>query len=287
MLKTKRKRAVVLALIAFFCTGAATYVAVDWKRFGGGFLAFFKHDKRDPAMASRGGAPGSKADRMALGDTHASNGPALPALATASARRHTSGVTGGANRGKADDDLFKYGDPAAGGIPPGSFIVAQNDTPGGGGGNGGAGAPASVGVPGAPDTFGSPAPGGGGGVTSPAPAPAGTNGGSGDTGIVGTGKTPTPAPPAATPPAATPPAATPPAATPPAGSPPAGTPPAPAPSQSGTTDDPGTPVPPTDAPPPITSVPPVSSVPEASPLAMMSLGALFLAVAASRRGRPG
>ena len=49
MFKTKRKRAVVLALIAFFCTAATTYVAVDWKRFGGGFLAYFKGGKGDPS----------------------------------------------------------------------------------------------------------------------------------------------------------------------------------------------------------------------------------------------
>ncbi len=50
--------------------------------------------------------------------------------------------------------------------------------------------------------------------------------------------------------------------------------PTPAPTQSGTTDNP---------PPPPPPLPPVTAVPEASSLAMMSLGALFLAVAASRK----
>ena len=272
MFKTKRKRAVVLALIAFFCTAATTYVAVDWKRFGGGFLAFLKGGRGDPVVASTSGS-GSKADRSSVIESnHAATGT-LPHLAAVGSRKHTSGATGGANGNKSDDDLFKYGNPAAGGIPPGSFIVAQNDTPGGGE------APPAFGAPAA----GSPAPGGdsGGGVTSPAPAPTGTNGGSTDTGLGGKTLTP-PAPPAATPPAATPPAATPPAATPPAASPPADTPPAPPPTQSGTTDDP--PAPPTDSPaPPPSSLPPVSPVPESSSLAMMSLGALFLAVAAARR----
>jgi len=291
MFKTKRRRAVVLALIAFFCTASVTYVAVDWKRFGGGFLAFFKGGKGDAVGASTGRSPGSKAVQMAQGDTNHPNSPTLPLVASATSRKHTSGVGGGANGHKSDDDLFKYGDPAAGGIPPGNFIVAQNDTPGGGN-NGGAGFAPLVGAPAAPET-GSPAPtggaGGGPGVSSPAPAPAGT--GTGDGGLGG-GTGSTPAPPAATPPAGSPPAATPPAATPPAGSPPAAsppaaTPPAPAPTQSGTTDDPGTPPPPSppidSPPPPSTNLPPVSAVPEASSLAMMGLGALFLAVAAARK----
>jgi hypothetical protein len=263
MFKTKRKRAVVLALIAFFCTAATTYVAVDWKRFGGGFLAFFKGAKGDPVVAASGSS-GPKGARMGEGVNHSSHSSALPTLVAAHSRKHTSGVTGGANGQKSDEDLFKYGDPAAGGIPPGSFIVAQNDTPAGGNAGGG-GLPAPGG---APESVGSPAGGGGeGGVGSPAPAP----GGSSDIGQSGT-KTPTPAPP----PAGSPPAASPPADTPPA-PPPVDTP-APAPNQSGTVDDPGTP-----PPPPSTSLPPVSAVPEASNLAMMSLGALFLAVAASRR----
>jgi hypothetical protein len=254
MFKTKRKRAVVLALIAFFCTAAATYVAVDWKRFGGGFLAFFKGGKGDAVVASTGGTPGSNAGRMAPGDNSHSTAPALPTLVAVASRRHTSGIASGAVGHKSDDDLFKYGDPAAGGIPANSFVVAQNDTPGGGN-DGGAGAPAGG--------------EGGPGVSSPAPAPAGIGAGPGDGDLLG-GGTGTP-----------PPAATPPAATPPAGSPPASPPidaPAPAPTQSGTTDDPGT-LPP--SPPP--SLPPVSAVPEASSLAMMSLGALFLAVAAARK----
>lgn len=263
MFKTKRKRAVVLALIAFFCTAAVTYVAVDWKRFGGGFLAFFKGGKGDPAFALAGGSSGSKAGQMAAGDNIHSNAPALPQLVAVSSRKHASGFGGGAKAHPSDDDLFKYGDPAAGGIPAGSFTVAQNDTPGGGvsGFGPGAGAPAE------PET-GSPASsggeGGGPGVSSPAPAPAGTGAPPEDGGVAGGGSA-APPPPAATPPAGSPPATTP--------------PPAPAPNQSGTTDNP--PAPPVDAPPP--SLPPVSAVPEASSLAMMGLGALFLAVAASRK----
>jgi hypothetical protein len=265
MFKTKRKRAVVLALIAFFCTATATYVAVDWKRFGGGFLAFFKSGKGD-AIAATGGTTGSKGGRMTLGDSKAPNSPALPLVAAATSRRHTSGVRSGADGHKSDDDLFKYGDPAAGGIPPGSFIVAQNDTPGGGN-DGGAGFAPTAGAPAAPEGEGS-----GPGTTSPAPAPAGTNAGTSDGGLSGGGNG---TPPAPMPPA---PAPTPPVAPPPAGSPPAATPPAPAPTQSGTTDDPGT-LPPAPSP----SLPPISAVPEASSLAMMSLGALFLAAAARKR----
>ncbi len=245
MFKTKRKRAVVLALIAFFCTAAATYVAVDWKRFGGGFLAFFKGGKGDAAVASAGGSPGSTVGRMAPGDSSHSNAPALPRLVAATSRRHTSGLAGGAVGHKTDDDLFKYGDPAAGGIPAGSFTVAQNDTPGGGNNDG-------AGVPAAPED-------GGPGVSSPAPAPANTSGGPGGGGLSGggTGTTPPAGPPPATPPASPPIVA-----------------PTPAPTQSGTTDNP---------PPPPPPLPPVTAVPEASSLAMMSLGALFLAVAASRK----
>ena len=309
MFKTKRKRAVVLALIAFFCTAATTYVAVDWKRLGGGFLAYFK-GKSSQAVASGGGS--SSGTRVARTPTIGDSRPApatLPRLAAADMPRHGStGSTGGGSGGhKSDDDLFKYGDPAAGGIPPGSFIVAQNDTPGGNANNGGAPAPVNGGGPAAPEGA-APAPAGGGegggsggGVGSPAPSPTGSIGGSGDSGIV-VGKTPTPAPPAATPPAATPPAATPPAATPPAATPPAPAPtppvasppadtPAPAPSQSGTTSDPGTGDgdgdPSGGSTTPISSPPPVTAVPEASNLAMMSLGALFLAVAATRKRKNG
>jgi hypothetical protein len=251
MSNNKRKRAVVLALIAFFC-GATTFVSVDWKRFGGGFLAFFK-PKSEPLPTYAGGSlPSGGGTLGGAGDSHV-GAAALPPLVALGARRHANSI-GGPGGHKSDEDLFKYGDPAAGGIPANSFVVAQNDTPGGGN-DGGAGAPAGG--------------EGGPGVSSPAPAPAGTGAGPGDGGLLG-GGTGTP-----------PPAATPPAATPPAGSPPASPPidaPAPAPTQSGTTDDPGT-LPP--SPPP--SLPPVSAVPEASSLAMMSLGALFLAVAAARK----
>jgi len=233
MFKTKRKRAVVMALIAFFCTAATTYVAVDWKRFGGGFLAFLKGGKSDSAVASMGGASASKGERMVAGDNTRAHDAPLPRLAAAGSRKHPSGA--GGNGGKSEEDLFKYGDPAAGGIPPGSFIVAQNDTPAGSGG-------------GAPEIGGTPTDGGGPGVSSPAPAPGGTTGGPDDTGLHGTGKTP-------------------------AASPPPDTPPSP---------------PPTDTPPsPPPSLPPVSSIPESSPLAMMSLGALFLAVAAARKRQQG
>ena len=142
MFNNKRKRAVVLALIAFFC-GATTYVAVDWKRFGGGFLAFFKH-KGDPIVASYGSGSSSGAgEQSALGNSH-SNSASLPQLAPASSRRHTSSAGGVSGGHKPDDDLFKYGDPAAGGIPAGSFVVARNDTPTGGGNTGGGAAPALV-----------------------------------------------------------------------------------------------------------------------------------------------
>ena len=271
MFKTKRKRAVVLALIAFFCTAAVTYVAVDWKRFGGGFLAFFKSGKNEPVASSGNGAAGSKPVQLAHADTSHPAAPALPVLKTAGSRKHAAGIGGNGHVG--EDDLFKFGNPAAGGIPPGSFIVAQNDTPAGNNG-GGAGVTSLAGAPAAPETGG-----GGPGVSSPAPAPAGTGTGAGpgDGGLSG-GGTSTPPPPAGSPPATTPPAPTP-----PVGSPPA-TPPAPAPTQSGTTDDPPPPPPPIDSPPPpSTSLPPVSAVPEASSTAMMTLGLLFAATAASRK----
>lgn len=276
MFKTKRKRAVVLALIAFFCTAAVTYVAVDWKRFGGGFLAFFKSGKNEPVASSGNGAAGSKSVQLAHADTSHPAAPALPVAKTAGSRRHAAGVGGNGHVG--EDDLFKFGNPAAGGIPPGSFIVAQNDTPAGNNG-GGAGVTSLAGAPAAPET------GGGPGVSSPAPAPAGTGTGAGpgDGGLSGGGTSTTPPPP----PAGSPPATTPPAPTPPVGSPPVATPPAPAPTQSGTTDDPPPPPPaepPIDSPPPpSTSLPPVSAVPEASSTAMMTLGLLFAAAAASRK----
>jgi len=257
MFKTKRKRAVVLALIAFFCTAAVTYVAVDWKRFGGGFLAFLRGNGEQHLASSGGHAAGAGSGHIDDGATNHANAPSLPQMAAAVAhRKRLAGASGGSGHGKADDDLFTYGNPAAGGIPPGSFIVAQNDTPSGGG-TGPSPSPSGAGE----DSSSS----GGGGVTSPAPAPTTGNGGFGDGGLVGTGKTPTtPPPPSSTPPA------------------PPTTPPAP--TQSGSTDTPPTP-PVTPSPP--TSLPPVSAVPEASSLAMMSLGALFLAVAAQRKRKKG
>ena len=279
MFKTKRKRAVVLALIAFFCTAAVTYVAVDWRRFGGGFLAFFKSGKNEPVASSGNGAAGSRPVQLAQAGTLHPAAPALPVVRTMGSRRHAAGV--GGNGHASEDDLFKFGDPAAGGIPPGSFIVAQNDTPAGNNG-GGAGFTPLAGAPAAQETGGSD--GGGPGVSSPAPAPAGTGAGPGDGGLSGGGKGTTPPPP----PAGSPPATTPPAPTPPVGSPPAATPPAPAPTQSGTTDDPPPPPPPVEPPidsppPPSTSLPPVSAVPEASSTAMLTLGLLFAAAAASRK----
>jgi hypothetical protein len=274
MASTKRKRAVVLALIAFFC-GATAYVGVDWKRFGGGFLAFFKH-KGDPVVATGGAAPSNSHVLPTSNEGRQSPGPNL-SVAAANSHRHTSSVGGGSGGHKDDEDLFKYGDPAAGGIPAGSFVVAQNDAPGGG--NGGAapeapslGAPAVAEAAASPLSGGDSGAGGGGGVSSPAPAPGGS-GGSGDSGIIV--KSPTPAPsPAGTPASPTP----------------APSSPAPAPTQSGTGDqnngggDGGTDGDPTGGgTTPATPVPPVSSVPEASNAAMMGLGALFLAVAATRQ----
>ena len=256
MSNNKRKRAVVLALIAFFC-GATAFVSVDWKRFGGGFLAFF-HPRSEPIPSyASSGKPSSGGTLGSAGDSHAGPAP-LPPLVALGERRHATGV-GGSGGHKPDEELFKYGDPAAGAIPPGSFLVAQNDTAGSG-----AGAPAPVGGSAAPETAVGPGSGdtgdsGGGGVTSPAPAPAG-NGGGGGGGILFPTPTPSPSPAPATPPVTPPPVV----------SPPTSTPPAPTPTQSGTSDQPG-------------NLPPVSAVPEASGAAMMGLGALFLAVAATRR----
>ncbi len=287
MFKTKRKRAVVLALIAFFCTAATTYVAVDWRRVGGGFLAYFKGRSGQAVASGSGSSSGTRVDRTPTGTGSRPGPAALTHVAAADVSRHGGGGH------KADDDLFKYGDPAAGGIPPGSFIVAQNETPGGNTNGGGAPAPASGGAPAAAEGAAPGSAGGGeggtGGVGSPAPSPNGT-GSIGDGGVI-TRKPPTPSPPAQTPPAPTPATPSPsPAPTTPVASPPA-TPtppsPAPAPIQSGSTSDPGgdtgsggsgggntTPV---------SSPGTVSAVPEASNLAMMSLGALFLAVAATRK----
>jgi hypothetical protein len=115
MFKTKRKRAVVLALIAFFLTGATTYVAVDWKRFGGGFLAYFK-GKHDTTVASSGNGRSPSVSGHS-GNTVGAASPAaqLPQLALAGTHRHASGTGGGSGGRKSDDeDLFKYGNPAAG-----------------------------------------------------------------------------------------------------------------------------------------------------------------------------
>lgn len=275
MFNTKRKRAVVLALIAFFC-GATAVVAVDWKRFGGGFLAFFKPRSEPVASYAGSGAPAGGGILTAMADSHPGAAPPTQ-LAAPATHRHTSSVGGGSGSHKSDDDLFKYGDPAAG-IPAGSFVVAQNDTPSGGG-SAGAG-PSLPGVS-APDTSAT-APSGGdagdGGVSSPAPAP--TDGGTGDGGIVVKTPTPSPSPSPATP--------TPSPAPPPVVSTPTPPAPAPTPTQSGTSDqDPGNGG--GDTPPPVVvpPTPPVSAVPEASNAAMMGLGALFLAVAAMRRRQNG
>ena len=289
MFNTKRKRAVVLALIAFFC-GATGYVAVDWKRFGGGFLAFFK-SKGDPVVTASGGGSSSGAGgTLNAIETHPNPGPNLQVASTA-AHRHTSSVGGGSGGHKGDDDLFKYGDPAAGGIPANSFVVAQNDTPGGTSNNGGAGLPPSLGAPAAPESVvgptgggdtGSGSGGGGGGVTSPAPAPAGGNGGVGDGGGI-IGKSPSPAPSTTTPPP-------PPTTSTPTPPPPATTPvtPPPPPTQSGTSDNnpgdgDGNGDPTGGGTTPVASPPSVSVVPEASDAAMMTLGALFLAAVAMRK----
>jgi hypothetical protein len=270
MSNNKRKRAVVLALIAFFC-GATAFVSVDWKRFGGGFLAFFKHNSEPVPVYAGGSLPSGGGTLGGGGDSHAGTA-ALPQLVALGARRHANSVGGGGGH-KSDEDLFKYGDPAAGGIPPGSFLVAQNDTAGSG--NGGAGAPAPVGGLAATETGGNPGSGdsGSSGVSSPAPAPGGT-GGAGDGGILFPTPSPSPSPTPGPSPAPTPP--TPPVSPPPpVVSPPVPTPPAPTPTQSGTSDqNPGNGG---------GDLPPVSAVPEASGAAMMGLGALFLAVAATRR----
>ena len=274
MFKTKRKRAVVLALIAFFCVGATTFVAVDWKRFGGGFLAFLR-GKGDPVVATSGSSgAGAGATHQLTSDLPPPHAAAPLQVAIASTRRHTSGIAHGTGGGKSDENLFKYGDPAAGGgIPPGSFIVAQNDNNGGGNrGDSPAPGPASPAVTGAApapggDTGGVGGGGGGGGAFG---TPAGSNPGGGDTGLPPTSGTPAaPSPPVSPPVTPSPPVS-------PTPSPPSPSP-APSPGQSGSTD-PGTPTPP-----PPTIPPTPSAVPEASNLAMMSLGALFLAVAASRR----
>lgn len=97
MLKTKRKRAVVLALIAFFCIGATTFVAVDWKRFGGGFLAFLR-GKGDTAVATNG-APGGGSSHAVTSDAPSAPAPAPQRVAIASTRKHTSGAPHGTGGG--------------------------------------------------------------------------------------------------------------------------------------------------------------------------------------------
>ena len=238
MPKIKRKRLVVLALLAFFCCGAV--VGVDWRRVHGAFLAFLR-GQHDPVVVLGGRSP-ADADGSAIAANRTPPQPPGPRLSTASTRRHAHGGDGAADgHGKPDDDdLFKYGLPAAGGISPGNFVVAQNDAPGGAG----PGSPAVV------TDAGGPAPGGDG-VTSPAPGPLV---GPTDAGLSG-GKVPTTPSPGA---------------------------PAPAPGEpTGTDPDPG------DGPGSTPTLPtsPVSAVPETSPLAMMALAALFIAVAASRRRR--
>ena len=97
MLKTKRKRAVVLALIAFFCTAATTYVAVDWKRFGGGFLAYFRGNG-DATVASKpgSGVGGSGGVRVASADDTHDGGASLPRLSGSNGRKHTAEASHGA-----------------------------------------------------------------------------------------------------------------------------------------------------------------------------------------------
>jgi len=237
MLKDKRKSSVVLALLAFFCTAAATYVAVEWKRVGGSLIALVKgKDDKDGKGDSNRAVAASMASNVAVAKAPAVDFMPLdepghePEVALLNTRRHVASVGSGSGsfKGNSEDDLFKDGDPAAG-VPPGKFIVAQNDTPS---------APAERG----PDTGGGiDGPGVSGvvsAVTGPAPAPTG-NGGIGGGGLLQPST---------------------PVASPPAGTPPAGSPPAPA-----------------------TPPAPISSIPEASSLAMMTLGSLFLAVAAARR----
>jgi len=236
MHKIKRKRLAVLALLAFFCCGAG--VGVDWRHLGDGFLAFFK-GKHEPVVAAGGRSP-ADADATVLAERDTGPQAAGPRLAPASVRRHALGRVdaGGGHRKPDDEDLFKYGLPAAGGIPAGSFVVAQNEARAGGG-------PGAPDVPAALDAGGlAPA---GGDVTQPA---AEQLSGPTEAAVIG-GTAPT------TPPAA------------------------PAPGQpGGDGQDPGdggtTPVPA-----PVS----VSAVPETSPLAMMALATLFIALAASRRRR--
>jgi hypothetical protein len=240
MPKIKRKRLVVLALLAFFCCGAV--VGIDWRRLGGAFVAFFK-GKHEPVLVLGGRSPADGSAVAASRNPTSRSTP--PRLTAASARRRAQGADDAAGgHGQDDeDDLFKYGLPAAGGIPAGSFVVAQNDEPVGGNPVGPESPNLSVAT--------SAGPGAGDAVTGPAPGPLT---GPTDAGLTG-GKAPSSPSPSPSPAA-----------------------PAPAPSQSGTGDqDPGGDL---GSTPPSA---PVSTVPETSPLAMTALAALFIAVAASRR----
>src|SRR4051812_3605269 len=114
MNKAQRKRAVVLALVAFFCTAVVTYVAVDWRRFGGGLLAYFTGGKSAPRLASLGHGGSSAGATATAPESPRASGDALPHRVAATGRRHPAGTGGGGGRGD-DEDLFKYGDPAAGG----------------------------------------------------------------------------------------------------------------------------------------------------------------------------
>ena len=242
MPKIKRKRLVVLALLAFFCCGAV--VGVDWRRLGGGFLAVLT-GKHEPVVVLAGRSP---ADGSAVAANRNAPAQATPQrLATAAVHRHRHGAddASGGHGQQDEDDLFKYGLPAAGGIPAGSFVVAQNDTPGGG-------RPDIPNLSAVVSEAGGPAPAGDG-VTGPAPGPLT---GPTDAGLSGGKAPPTPTPS------------------------PSPSPAAPAPGPSGPSDqDPGGDI---GATPPSA---PVSTVPETSPLAMTGLAALFIAVAAARRRR--
>jgi hypothetical protein len=100
MFNTKRKRAVVLALIAFFC-GATAVVGVDWKRFGGGFLAFFKPGSEPVPAYAVGGTPSGGGILTASADSHPHDGPPPRLAAPAATHRRTSSVGGGSGGHKA------------------------------------------------------------------------------------------------------------------------------------------------------------------------------------------
>jgi hypothetical protein len=247
MSKTQRQRAIGLALLASLCLVALSTVAVDWKRFGGGFLAFLHGRSGAAGAVAAGSSTGPGASHVADASDTRAGSATLPRSGALVPHRGKGG--GGGHGGRTlDADLFEYGDPSAGGIPPGSFVVAQ-DEPEGGGGSGATGAPEAGAGPAGGNSGGD-----GGGMT--APAPGRSTGKPGDTGlpVAGGGSTP-PTPPATDP---TTPVA----------------PPATDPIQSGSSDGGGTPPP---------SIPtPVSAVPEASSAAMLALGALFLAATIRR-----